>query len=390
MTDAQMARRATLLSGARRIVVKVGSGVITGETYTDISDAVVGGIARQVAALMREGRKVAVVSSGSVALGARSLKAPRRGLSIPVKQAAAAVGQGSLISLWGRHLAAEGLQVGQVLLTHDDLSDRRRFLNARNTINTLIDFGFVPIINENDTVAVDEIKFGDNDTLSARVTNLVEADLLAILSDVEGLYTADPRRDPSARKIETVDHVTDDIRAAAGDSSSRTGGGARPPRGRAAEEAATFGAATIIIPGVRPGSLVEALAGAPLGTFFFPREDRLSSKHHWIEYTLKPRGLVVVDEGARRALTAGGKSLLAKGVVEVRGEFEPGEAVEIAGPDGAVFAKGLVNYHSFDLERIKGAHTSDIERILGYKMNDEAIHRDDMVFFTGARAASRP
>ncbi|MBI4827811.1 MAG: glutamate 5-kinase [Nitrospinae bacterium] len=383
-----MARRAKLLAGARRIVVKVGSGVITGETYTDISDAVVGGIARQVAALVREGRKVAVVSSGSVALGARSLKVPRHGLSIPVKQAAAAVGQGSLISLWGRHLAAEGLQVGQVLLTHDDLSNRRRFLNSRNTINQLIEFGAVPVINENDTVAVHEIKFGDNDTLSARATNLLEADVLAILSDVDGLYTADPRRDPSARKIDIVEKVTEEIRAGAGDSSTRTGLGGMASKVRAADEAAKSGAATIIIPGVRPNSLIEALTGAEVGTFFFPHEDRLSSKHHWIEFTLKPQGLVVVDEGARRALTTGGKSLLAKGVVEVRGEFESGEAVEIAGPDGAVFAKGLVNYHAFELERIKGAHTSDIERILGYKMNDEAIHRDDMVFFTGARTSS--
>ncbi|MDH4184903.1 MAG: glutamate 5-kinase, partial [Nitrospinota bacterium] len=347
-------RRQKLLEGARRMVVKVGSGVLTGETYEQVNERVLGQIAGQVAHLAGQGRKVAVVSSGSVALGAKTLGVPRRGLPIPVQQAAAAVGQGSLISLWARSFEKFGYKVGQVLLTHDDMANRRRFLNSRNTINALFDFGVIPIINENDTVAVHEIKFGDNDTLSARVTNLIEADLLAILSDVEGLFTADPRLDKQAEKIAFVERVDEDILAVAGDSSSRTGLGGMASKVRAAEEAARFGASTIILPGDQGDSMKNAMAGAGVGTFFFPHEDPVSSKKHWIEFTLKSQGRIVVDKGAMEAVLKKGKSLLASGVASVEGDFESGEAVDLAGPDGVLFGKGLVNYHSHEMEKIKG------------------------------------
>ncbi|MDH5638741.1 MAG: glutamate 5-kinase, partial [Nitrospinota bacterium] len=265
--------------------MKVGSGVLTGEQYEDLDENVVSRIAGHVAGLTESGRKVAVVSSGSVSLGAKALGTPRRGLPIPVQQAAAAVGQGRLTSLWAKCFETHGLKVGQVLLTHDDMANRRRFLNSRNTINSLFDFGAIPIINENDTVAVHEIKFGDNDTLSARVTNLMEADLLAILSDVDGLYSADPRLDNKATKIEFVEEVDEEIFAVAGDSSSRTGLGGMVSKVRAAREASRFGASTIILPGARENSLKDAMEGGDIGTFFFPHDDPMSSKKHWIEFT---------------------------------------------------------------------------------------------------------
>ncbi|MDH5509604.1 MAG: glutamate 5-kinase [Nitrospinota bacterium] len=379
MTSDQKERRRRLLTDARRIVVKVGSGVLTGEKYEDLDENVVSRIVGHVAGLTESGCKVAVVSSGSVSLGTKALGIPRRGLPIPVQQAAAAVGQGRLISLWAKCFEIHGLKVGQVLLTHDDMANRRRFLNSRNTINSLFDFGAIPIINENDTVAVHEIKFGDNDTLSARVTNLMEADLLAILSDVDGLYSADPRLDKEATKIEFVEEVDEGIFAVAGDSSSRTGLGGMASKVRAAKEASRFGASTIILPGARENSLKDAMEGGDIGTFFFPHDDPMNSKKHWIEFTLKPRGALVVDGGARQALLTMGKSLLASGVASVEGDFESGEAVEVKGPDGAVFGKGLVNYHSHEMEKIKGCRSSEIENILGYKFYDEVMHRDDMV-----------
>lgn len=380
MTQEDRSRKLEIIKSAKRIVVKVGSGVLTGEKYDDVDPEIVSQIARQVAALIKQGRKVVIVSSGSVAIGAKRMGVGRHGLSIPVQQAAAAVGQSDLITLWGKSLAAEGLKVGQILLTHDDLANRRRFLNARNTINTLFDFGFVPVINENDTVAVHEIKFGDNDTLSARVTSLIEAELLAILSDVDGLYSNDPRVDKSAHKVDMVEKVDESILAMAKDSSTRTGLGGMASKVRAAAEAARFGAATIIIPGAKQNSLLDAIAGEPIGTFFFPHKDKMSGKKHWIEYTLKSQGSIIVDKGAKDALTLNGRSLLASGITSVKGDFESGEAVDIVGEDGEAVAKGLVNYHSSELVRIMGRRSSEIEEILGYKIYDEVMHRNDMVF----------
>jgi len=372
-------RRGRLLTQAQRIVVKVGSGVLTGERFERINEEVMASIARQTATLIRSGRKVALVSSGSVALGARLLALPRHGLSIPQRQASAALGQGNLIALWSEHFAAEGFKVGQILLTHDDLKNRRRFLNSRNTLNTLLDMNIIPIINENDTVAVHEIKFGDNDALAARVTNLMEADLLAILSDVDGLYSADPRLDERAKKIDAVPEVNDAILAIAGDASSATGLGGMASKVRAAREAARFGAATILMKGAEEGSRANVMAGGEGGTFFSPHHDPLSSKKHWIEVILRPAGTITIDDGAVVALTQKGKSLLGLGVTAMEGVFESGEAVTVLGPDGAPIAKGLSNYHSHELEKIRGKHSNEIERILGYKVYDEIIHRDDMV-----------
>ncbi|VAX19458.1 Glutamate 5-kinase / RNA-binding C-terminal domain PUA [hydrothermal vent metagenome] len=382
MSESQHERKLKILKSAKRIVVKVGSGVLTGEKYTDVDEGVVSEIARQVAQLVKDGRRVAVVSSGSVVLGSKKLGLRRYGLSIPEKQASAAVGQGELTSLWTHCFADHGVKAAQMLLTHDDLANRRRFLNSRNTINKLFDFGVVPVINENDSVAVHELKFGDNDTLSARVTNLVGADLLAILSDVDGLYSADPRQNKSAYKIDFVEEVDDFVLSVAGDSSSRTGLGGMSSKVKAAAEAAKFGAGTMILPGIVPNSLLDAMTGIKAGTFFFPNSDRMSSKKHWIVFHLKSQGKVIVDDGAKTALLKGGKSLLATGVTCIEGDFESGEAVYLVGPDGVEFAKGLIKYHSHELNSIKGRKTSEIESILGYKPCDEVMHRDDMVFIT--------
>ncbi len=382
MTSALTKRRNDLLKSARTIVVKVGSGVLTGEKFADLDESIVSNIARQVAELIKSGRKVAVVSSGSVVIGSKALRLRRHGLTIPEIQASASVGQGGLTTLWGKCFAEEGFRVGQILLTHDDLANRRRFLNARNTINALFDFNVVPIINENDSVAVHELKFGDNDTLSARVTNLIEADLLAILSDVDGLYSADPRVDEEAEKIEFVNEIDESIRAFAGDSLSRTGLGGMASKVSAASEATKLGSATIILPGKRDGALGSIFDGEALGTFFFPHSDKMSGKKHWIVFHLKSQGKITVDEGAKKAISNMGKSLLATGVTDIEGVFESGEAVHIVGPDGLEFAKGLVKYHSSELERIKGRKTDEIEGILGYKPSNEVMHRDDMVMIS--------
>ncbi|VAX24946.1 Glutamate 5-kinase / RNA-binding C-terminal domain PUA [hydrothermal vent metagenome] len=376
-------RREGLIKSAKRIVVKVGSGVLTGEGYQDVDETVVAEIARQVAIIKKAGRRVAVVSSGSVVLGSKILKLRRHGLTIPEKQASAAIGQGGLTSLWARHLGAQGLKAGQILLTHDDMSHRRRFLNARSAINTLLDFDVIPVINENDTVAVHELKFGDNDTLSARVTNLLEADLLVILSDVDGLYSADPRIDKTGVKIDYVEVVDDKILEIAKDSSSATGLGGMASKVKAAAEAAKFGAATIVLSGAQRGALESALKGEDVGTFFFPHEDRMKSKKHWIVFHLKSQGRVMVDEGAQKALTHGGRSLLASGISRVEGAFESGAAIYLVGEDGSEFAKGLVKYHSHELEKIKGQKSDKIDKILGYKPSNEVMHRDDMVLIEG-------
>ncbi|MFW2331273.1 MAG: glutamate 5-kinase [Nitrospinota bacterium] len=375
-------KRKDTLANSRRIVIKIGSGVLTGESYDNIDENYILEIARQIALLCKSGKKVALVSSGSVALGSKMLAKPRYGLSIPLQQASAALGQSRLVTLWSRCFKEFGIQIGQLLLTHDDLSSRRRFLNARNTVNTLIDFNIIPLINENDTVAVHELKFGDNDSLSAKVTNLMEADLLVILSDVDGLYSEDPRLVKDASLIPIVKEIDDKIEGIAADSSSRSGLGGMKSKVIAAKEASRFGAATVIIKGRREGAIEDLLikhnfdAG---GTFFFPHEDRLSSKKHWIEFTLPSRGEITVDEGAKEALTNSGKSLLALGIKTVIGEFGTGEAVNISDSRGVVFAKGLVNYNSAEIAKIQGKHSNKIETVLGYKFYDEVIHRNDMV-----------
>jgi glutamate 5-kinase len=365
-------------SQIRRIVIKVGSGVISDDRGLDLPmiDAVASGIRD----LRERGYEVVLVSSGAVAAGKADLGIVGRPRTIPLKQAAAAIGQSRLMRAYKDAFRPGEITVGQVLLTRDDLANRRRYLNARNTLMTLLEHRVQPIINENDTVVVDEIRFGDNDNLSAMVTNLVEANLLVILSDVDGLYDRDPRQDPQARLIPLVEKITEEVEATAGG----TGGGSLGTGGmatkiKAAKKASLYGVGTVIVNGRLPDVLSRLFDGEELGTYFLPATDRMAAKKHWIAFTKKPRGKLFVDDGAKRALVDMGRSLLPSGINGVEGGFDRGDAVRLCDQAGQEFAKGVINYSLPELLRIMGKKTSEIEKVLGYKYGDEIVHRDNLV-----------
>jgi glutamate 5-kinase len=377
------------LRRARRLVVKVGSGVLTRGGRLRLR--VVSEIARQTAALLEEGREVVLVSSGAIAMGARGLGWTQPGRSIPEKQAAAAVGQIALSELWRKRLARHGRSAGQVLLTRSGLDHRERFLNARHTLLTLLRIGAVPVVNENDTVATEEIRFGDNDNLSATVVNLVAADLLVILTDVDGLYEEPPRKGRRRPPLVDVVHAIDArVERAAGGSASAFGRGGMLTKLEAARTAARSGAATVLARGDAPDVLQRIAAGEQIGTLFVPGV-RIGSRKHWIAFTAKTRGRVQVDEGAARALRGRGRSLLPAGVVAVEGRFGIGDPIACVDPQGHEFARGLAAYGAAEIERIKGCSTREIGRVLGYSNGDEVIHRDDLVLLeagTGAEAGA--
>jgi glutamate 5-kinase len=365
-------------AAARRVVVKIGSAVLAGNDG-GLDRARIDALVAEIAAQHAAGREMVVVTSGAVAAGVVRLGLAQRPKLIPQKQAAAAVGQIGVMSAYQTAFARHGLEVAQVLLTRDDLSSRRRYLNAKHAVMTLLEWRVVPVVNENDTVVVEEIKLGDNDNLSALTAILLEADLLVILSDVDGLHTADPRTHSDAALVPVVDVVTPAIEAMAG-VGGPLGTGGMATKLTAAKKAATSGIATVIADGRRPGVLAAVLAGAAdVGTFFRPVADRLASRKRWIAYTLKPAGTVVVDDGARRAILEQGRSLLASGLREVHGSFGVGACVHCVDLAGREFARGLVSYSAAELDKIKGRHSRDIETTLGYKMGDEVIHRDDLV-----------
>jgi glutamate 5-kinase len=365
------------VAGARRIVVKVGSGLVTAPGVGPDPDQIER-LAADLAAIRRE-REVVLVSSGAIATGMARLALPERPRSIPEKQAAAAVGQAAL--MWEYEIAFKrhGLPVGQVLLTAQDIGDRTRYLNARNTLLALLEFGVLPIVNENDTVAVAEIKVGDNDNLSALVASLIEADLLVLLTDVDGLYTADPTRSPDATLVTTVEAITPDVMAMAGAHVDGISVGGMATKLEAAQKAAASGVSMIVASGRRPGTLGRILAGEEVGTWFVPKADRLGARKRWIAFAAPPQGRLTVDAGALRALTDQGRSLLPSGVAAVDGDFSTGDVVAVVGPDGKEFARGLVNFDVGELRRIRGVRTQDIEARLGYKSFEEVIHRDNLV-----------
>jgi glutamate 5-kinase len=359
------------------MVVKVGSALITVPGQGP-SGPVIARLAGDMAALVKDSREVALVSSGAIATGIARLGLSARPRSIPDKQAAAAVGQSTLMWHYEQAFGKHGIQVGQVLLTGQDISDRGRYLNARNTLLALLRFGVLPVVNENDTVAVDEIKVGDNDNLAAHVAHLIDADLLVLLTDVDGLYTGDPRRDPTARRLETVEAITDDIQQLVFDATSQVSVGGMGTKLQAAQKANASGIPMVIALGSEPSVLQRILKGENLGTYFKPREDRLTARKLWIAFAAPPQGRLRVDAGARKALTERGKSLLPSGLTEVEGEFRAGAVVTLA-EDGQEFARGLVNYDAQELRKIRGAKTREIEKALGYKGFDEVIHRDNLV-----------
>jgi glutamate 5-kinase len=358
------------LTQARRVVVKIGSRLLA-ESPAGRPAA----IADQIAVLRRSGVEVLVVSSGAIALGVRRLRLPGRPHDLPALQAAAAVGQSRLMQHWEHAFAVHDIAIGQVLVTHDDLGDRRRFLSARLTLRALLDHGVVPIINENDTVATEEIKFGDNDQLAALVVNLISADALIILTDVEGV------RDAAGARMPIVHDIDREAVPVAGGSTSGVGSGGMASKVSSARIVTRTGVPAVVAPGREPDILPRVLAGVDLGTLFVPGADVLSARKHWIAYGAKPSGRLVIDDGAARALRDHGKSLLPAGIVAVEGEFELGDTVGVvvAGVPGLELARGLVAYPAADLRKISGLQSAAIEATLGYKSIDEAIHRDDLV-----------
>ncbi len=373
MEGKAMLTRKSLLNGARRVVVKIGSAVLAGDKN------IFNRVARDAGLLKAEGREVVIVSSGAVALGMKALGLSERPATIPETQAVASAGQLNLMFNYKKAFSEAELLMGQVLLTHDDFRDRKRFLNARNTVLTLLRMGLVPVINENDTVATEEIKLGDNDELSALVTNLVNADILIILTDIDGLYDRDPRGDPNAQRIPLVPDVDKLCPDATCKGAGPLGSGGMRSKTLAARMAAHFGVATIVASGLDDNVITKIFTGGSIGTFFMPAEHKLTSRKHWIAFSSRPTGRVTVDEGARKALLDGKKSLLPSGILEVDGAFETGEVIHCVDTKGMEFARGLTNYSSEEIKRIKGFQSRDIEEQLGYKVYDEVIHRDNLV-----------
>lgn len=367
-----------VLRDARRIVVKVGSSLVTNEGR-GLDDVAIGEWCRQLAALVRDGREVIMVSSGAIAEGMKRLGWSSRPHEIHELQAAAAVGQMGLAQMYETRFRAHGLGSAQVLLTHADLADRERYLNARSTLLTLLRLGVVPVINENDTVVNDEIKFGDNDTLGALVANLVEADALIILTDQKGLYTADPRKDPAARFVHEAQAGDAALEAMAGGAGSSIGRGGMITKILAAKRAARSGAHTVIASGHERDVLLRLLQGEAIGTLLTAPTLTLAARKQWLADHLQVAGKLVLDAGAIKALRDEGKSLLPIGVKEVFGEFERGAVVACVTEDGLDLARGLTNYSADEARRIARHSSQEIETLLGYGGDQELIHRDNLV-----------
>ncbi len=374
----QLEFKSRMLDRCRRAVVKIGSGILS--STEGIQEGRIKGLVRELADLHSRGKEIVVVSSGAVASGMTRLGLKERPKTIPEKQALAAVGQIKLMALYEKHFSRFEKNVAQVLLTHEDLANRQRYLNAKHTFQTLLDHAIIPVVNENDTVAVEEMKFGDNDHLSALVATLLEADLLVILSDVAGVFDRDPRADDGAELIPVIDNIKTARAKLAGKSQSAFGTGGIQTKLGAAEKAAAAGIPTLIASGLESGILTKLFdAKQECGTWILPEENRMANRKHWIAYNLKPAGDIVVDDGAVEALMYKGRSLLPSGLKRVHGSFGVGECVRCLDAGGREFARGLVNYSAHELDRIKGLHTSKIEKVLGYKAYDEIIHRDDLV-----------
>lgn len=368
--------RKTCFSIARRVVIKVGSNVLTRENGLNLT--AIRSISRQICHLIDKGLEVILVSSGSMASGLTKVGLSKRPDEIPKRQAVAAVGQAGLIMAYEKAFDRYHRKVAQILLTGDDLSNRTRYLNARNTLHTLISWGVVPIINENDTVMVEEIKFGDNDTLAAMITLQMDADILINLTDIEGLFTKDPRTDPGAELIPVVSTINRELEKLASDIPGALGTGGMLSKVRAANKVTAAGIPMVIARGEKPDILKKLFAGEDHGTFFVPKKERLASRKCWIGYTIKPKGAIRIDAGAASAILKRGKSLLPSGIVGVDGEFDVGAPVEFKTDENEPLGMGLVNYSSGDIRKIMGLKSNQIKKRLGQKTYDEVIHRDNL------------
>ena len=366
--------RKDLIKHVKRIVVKVGTSTIC--TSNEISDKKISAIVRDVSALIQRGYQVVIVSSGAIAAGAGSMSRSNGSLTIPEKQALASVGQTVLMNTYRKYFTKKGIHVGQILLTEDDIKNRRRFLNARHTLEALLDMGVVPVINENDSVVVKEIKFGDNDTLAAHVSSLINADLLILLSDIDGFYRdlSDPE------PVEEIYRITDEIIEHAGGTGSEYGTGGMITKIRAAEIIIRFGEKMIIANGAKEGVLSHIMNGEKIGTIFVGTSKPLSSRKKWLAIR-NPKGKIIIDDGAVEAVLKKKKSLLATGICGIDGTFDMGDTVEITDMNGGSCGKGIVNYNNVELGIIKGKRTQEIRKLLGYKYYDEVINRDDLIVF---------
>lgn len=374
--------RAVILQGLKRLVVKVGSGVLS-KKGMGLHKATIEWLAGELSSMQAKGLQVVLVSSGAILAGIDKLNLKGWPRGLPLKQAAAAVGQSRLMQTYEEAFQPFGRKVAQILLTWEDFHHRHRYLNARNTLFTLLKLGVIPIINENDTVAVEEIRFGENDILSALVAQLVDADLLIILTDIDGLFTADPQKDPSARLIPVVHPRRSEAALWAAEEAGPTGMGGMGAKVEAAKKAAASGIWAIIANGLKEAILAQILQGEEVGTLFVPEASRMGSRKRWLAFASHPKGQVVVDEGAKAALVQRGKSLLPSGVRAVSGAFEAGDVISLAGEDGVEFARGLASYSVHEVEKIKGLKSSEIEKALGSKPYDEVIHRDNLVVLNG-------
>ena len=362
---------------ARRVVVKVGSNVLTAPYGLNLK--AMRAIAQQICGLMENGLETILVSSGAMASGLKKIGIERRPDDLPRRQAVAAVGQAGLIREYEKAFQRYGRQVAQILLTSEDLTSRKRYLNARNTLNTLLEWRIVPIVNENDTVSVEEIKLGDNDNLAAMITLLMDADILILLSDIDGLFTKDPRTYADAELIPAVTVITKDTEKAAGSIPGPLGTGGMISKLNAARKVNSAGVPMVIAKGDKPHILTRLLKGEAHGTYFVPRREKLTRRKCWIAFSLKPKGCLMIDAGAEAALTQNGKSLLSSGVIDVRGDFAVGAAVNFQGPNGETIGTGLVNYSAADIRKIMGLKSQYIQQVLGHKPYDEVIHRDNLV-----------
>jgi glutamate 5-kinase len=368
----------SVIAAAKRIVVKVGSSLVTNDGR-GLDHAAINRWASQIAALREQGKEVVLVSSGAIAEGIHRLGWSKRPREIDELQAAAAVGQMGLAQVYESSFGAHGIRTAQILLTHADLADRERYLNARSTLLTLLRLGAVPIINENDTVITDEIKFGDNDTLGALVANLIEGDALVILTDQRGLFTADPRKDPAATLVEQADAGTPELEAMAGGAGSSIGRGGMLTKILAAKRAAHSGANTVIASGREADVLTRLASGELIGTQLIARTARMAARKQWMADHLQVRGHVVIDDGAVQKLTDDGKSLLPIGIVDVKGAFDRGEVIACVNDQGQEVARGITNYSSSEARLIHRRPSGEIESVLGYMLEPELIHRDNLV-----------
>ena len=368
--------RKEILKDVKKMLIKIGSAVLTGDNGLDLH--IIEQLVEEMVELKKRGYHIVIVTSGAIASGKHRMGLTGHLKSMPQKQAAAAIGQGRLMRVYSNAFGKYGLYVAQILLTMSDLTDRKRFLNIRNTLTTLMDWGVIPIINENDTVAVDEIKFGDNDHLAAMMANITETHLLINLTNTEGLYDHNPNRSKKAKVIPLVREISEVIEQAATDETSDVGSGGMRSKVMAAKKVTAFGIPYIIAPGKEPGILRDLFAGKERGTLFLPMKDHLNSRKYWIAFTLRSRGKLTLDDGAKKALIEEGKSLLPSGIIAVEGDFHVGDPVLCLDTAGKVLAKGLTNYGAEEIGKIMGLKTSKIQQVLGYKDYDEVIHRDNM------------